>query len=428
MFSRPPIALLIIATVALLARVAVIAATPDFEPIFDAADYERHADSLADGAWFGDSQYAPGPSAFRPPLYPVALAAVQVVGGGWTAERLLGALFGVVSVVLIFLIAERLWDRRVAMVAGGIGAIFPPLVFLNASLLSEVLFVPLALAALLATLQYRTDPRYRWLVITGLLCGLAILTRTAGAPLVLALALGVWTMRPRFSRSALAAPAVLVLVTLLTLAPWVIRNAIVFDRWVGLSTAGGYALAGTYNAESRAKAEKPGQPFSPNVLETYRPVLRDRSLDEAESTGELNDRAIEFMRENPGYVAEAMAWNILRVLDVRADTSFEQRFATSQVQAGGVEELDSPVLFLGPLYAVLLTAAVGAAVLVLRPQLRIPLFVWAIPILLLLPAIAIYGLPRYRAPIDPFLVMLAAVALVAAIEPSSRSRRRPTRD
>ena len=420
--------MLVIAAVALMVRVAVVTATPDFEPIFDAGDYERHADSIADGDGFADSQYAPGPSAFRPPVYPLSLAAVQALGGGWTAERLLGALCGTIAVVLIFLIAERLWNRRVAIVASAIAAVFPPLVLLNVSLLSEVLFVPLALAALLATLQYRADPRYRWLVITGFLCGLAILTRTAGAPLVLALALGVWTLRPRFSRAALAAPAVLALVTLLTLAPWVIRNTLAFDRWVGLSTAGGYALAGTYNAESQAKAEKPGQPFSPNVLETYQPLLRDRSLDEAESTGELNDRGLDFMRENPVYVLQTMGWNFLRVLEVHAEADFEQRFATSQHQAAGIEELDSPLLFLGPLYAVLLMAVVGAAVVFRRAQWRVPLFVWAVPILLLLPAIAIYGLPRYRAPIDPFLVMLAAVALVAAVEPSSRSRGRPTRD
>lgn len=416
MRRRPPAALVAIVAVALIARVAAIAATPDFAPIFDAADYERHALSIAEGEGFGSSQYAPGPSAFRPPVYPAALAAVDVVGGDRTAKRLLGVIFGVVSVVLIFLIADRLWNRRTAIVAGGIAAVFPPLVFLNLSLLSEALFVPLALAAVLTTLEYRADGRWRWLVITGLLCGLAILTRTAGAPLALALALGVWTARPRFSRTALMAPAVLVLVAVLTLAPWVIRNTITFDRWVGLSTAGGYALAGTYNEESRARGSKPGQPFSPNVLRIYDPVLRDRSLDEAESTGELNDQAMAYIREHPGYVAETMAWNVLRVFEIHSEADFEQRFATSQMQAAGVEELNSPGLFLGSLYVVMLMALVGVGVLALRPRWRTPLFVWLTPILLLLPALAIYGLPRYRAPIDPFLVLLAAVAAVAAFE------------
>jgi hypothetical protein len=52
----------------------------------------------------------------------------------------------------------------------------------------EVLFVPLTLAAVLVALEYRQHARLRWVAIAGILCGLAILTRTAGLPIVLALA------------------------------------------------------------------------------------------------------------------------------------------------------------------------------------------------------------------------------------------------
>lgn len=417
MRARPPTALLVILAVALLVRVGVIVATPDFEPIFDAADYERHAISLADGDGFGPSQFAPGPTAFRPPLYPVALAVVQAVGGGWTAERLLGALLGVATVLLIYLLAARLFDRRAAIVAGGIAAVFPPLVLLNASLLSEALFLPLVLAAVLATLEYRDTRLMRWVVLAGVLSGLAILTRTTGVPVVLALALGAWITRPRFSRAGLAAPAVLVLAAVLTVTPWVIRNTAVFDRWVGLSTGSGYALAGTYSEESEAEASAPGQPFSPNQLDTYKPMFEARALDEAEFTSELNDDATEYIGDNPGYVVETVVWNVLRVLELRGDVAFDQRFATSQTQAAGLERLDSPVLFRGSIYLVLALALLGvAAQSGLLPARRAPLFVWAVPILLLLPALVIYGIPRYRAPIDPFLVMLAAVGAVAAFD------------
>ena len=37
-------------------------------------------------------------------------------------------------------------------------------------------------------------------------------------------ALGLWTVRPRFSRRALAAPALVVAATLLTLVPWTVRE------------------------------------------------------------------------------------------------------------------------------------------------------------------------------------------------------------
>jgi multiple sugar transport system permease protein len=45
-----------------------------------------------------------------------------------------------------------------------------------------------------------------------------------------------------------------------------------------------------------------------------------------------------------------------------------------------------------------------------------PAFLWSIPVLLVLPAIGLWGLSRYRAPVDPFLVMVAAVGIVALVE------------
>ncbi|HKP90199.1 MAG TPA: glycosyltransferase family 39 protein [Thermoleophilaceae bacterium] len=409
--SKPLLAIL---GVALLVRIAVMVATPDFVPIFDAGDFHRHAASIADGHGYPRPQLGTeGPTAFRPPGYPVALAVVQTLGGGLTAERVLGALLGVVTVLLVYLIAARVWGPRVATVAGWIAAVFPPLAFLSASLLSELLFLPLALAAVLAVLRYRDDARLRWAAAAGVLCGLAVLTRTNGLLLVAALAVGVWTGRPLLARASLRPPVVLALAAALTLAPWVVRNTIVFDRFVGLGTGAGYALSGTYSPESRARAQHPGQPFAPNELRSYRRALARRDLDEAELVGLLSDRATRYIRDHPGYVVETAAWNLLRVFDFERAGPFGTDLQALELEALGVGRLDSKVVWLGSLYLVLALALLGA-VAEARGARRAPVFVWLAPLLLLLPALAIYGLPRYRAPIDPFLVMLAAVGCVAA--------------
>src|SRR6266540_937570 len=195
MRGRPSTALLLILGLALLTRVAVIVATPDYQPQFDAADYDRHAVSIADGHGYPGPQSGDPtqPTAFRPPLYPVALAAVHLLGGGWTAGRVLGALLGVATVLLVFVISRRLWGPRIAVVTSAIVAVFPPLVILSATLLSESLFLPLMLGAVLVVLEYRDDRRLRWALLAGVLCGLAALTRTNGVLLVVAAGLGVWT-------------------------------------------------------------------------------------------------------------------------------------------------------------------------------------------------------------------------------------------
>src|SRR4051812_49467819 len=91
----------LILAVALAVRVGVIVATPHFRPIFDAAHYDRLGASIASGDGYPGQFLPPTPSAFRPPLYPLALAAVHLLGGGWTAGRVLGALLGTLTVLLV---------------------------------------------------------------------------------------------------------------------------------------------------------------------------------------------------------------------------------------------------------------------------------------------------------------------------------------
>jgi hypothetical protein len=85
--------------------------------------------------------------------------------------------------------------------------------------------------------------------VAGLLWGLTTLTRELALYLV-PIAL-VWMLRPREaaargglwpSRPRVAAAGVLALATVLTIAPWTIRNAIVFRAFIPVSTMGGLNL------------------------------------------------------------------------------------------------------------------------------------------------------------------------------------------
>src|SRR5206468_9363115 len=101
------------------------------------------------------------PSAYRPPGYPYLLALVyRIRGDSVGAGQVLSALLGTLAVMLLMLLAERLWDRRVAVAAGLIAAVYLPLIAVQArALLSESLFVPAMLAALLLTLRFFTSGR-----------------------------------------------------------------------------------------------------------------------------------------------------------------------------------------------------------------------------------------------------------------------------
>src|SRR5436190_674026 len=120
---------------------AQIGLTHDWMPLADPADYVRHAVSIAHGHGMAVSQVPHGgPSALRPPAYPYFLGSVFAASGdSWTAGRIASALLGVLTVALIGLIAQLLWGRRVAIAAAFIAAVYPPLVLLSGTLLSESL-------------------------------------------------------------------------------------------------------------------------------------------------------------------------------------------------------------------------------------------------------------------------------------------------
>src|SRR5688500_12703407 len=135
-----------IVVLAFVLRLAAVAGTWEAQPWGDPVDFHTPGLALAAAGPSPPTGYAEpgGASALRPPAYPYLLGAVyEVAGVKVNAGRLLGVLLGTLSVVLVYLIGLRLFGRREALAAAGLAAVFPPLVWLSAALLSEVLFVPL---------------------------------------------------------------------------------------------------------------------------------------------------------------------------------------------------------------------------------------------------------------------------------------------
>jgi 4-amino-4-deoxy-L-arabinose transferase-like glycosyltransferase len=424
--NRIPTRVWIVLAVALALRVLLVALTWHTHLTLDPSDFNRTAASIAHGHGYPPSNRAPGggPSAFRPPAYPFFLAAVYVVAGHTAPAlgRLAGAVLGVLSVALIGLIALRLWDRRVAMVALVIAAIGPPLIVLSTALISEALFVPLVLAAVLTALEARgRSRRLRWATATGVLAGLAALTRTNGLILLLPLALafvprGTWR-RPR----SWIAPATVLLAAALTIAPWTIRNALVFHAFIPVSDETGYTLAGTYNQVSRAdrrfpadwiEAEHGASPEYARILRTGR---RER-WNEPTYGSHLQAQALREIERHPGYTLKVAYWNAVRMFNV----------AEIRLARNNLHDTDIP---LAPALALMNSAplleilAIGG--LFERRVRRVPRWFWFVPILLLT-SLFVSGFIRFRAPIDPFLVLLASVFLVGLWESLNRLRRGAT--
>jgi 4-amino-4-deoxy-L-arabinose transferase-like glycosyltransferase len=396
--------------VALVVRLAVIGATSDYQPVQDPQDYDRIARSLAAGDGFPQSITAPagGESAFRPPGYPLFLAAVyEVTGRYWNMARVIQAFLGALTAGLVGLIAWQLWGRRlVALVALAIAAAYPPLVLSSTALISEAVFLPLMLAAIAATLHYRrAGAGPGWAALAGALLGAAILVRPVALLLVVPLAFGL-RLRPARWRHPLAAPAVMIAVCLAFVTPWIVRNAVVMDQ-LTMATEADYLLAGVYNPTARHDPDLPGAWRPVSLVPSLRPLLKDASLDESELSEKLRDRALDYLTDHPFYVLEAGFWNTLRLFDLSAGHGFAVRNYADVGQGRGAADWATYGF-----YGLAVVAILGAFTV---PARRAPAWVWAVPVLLVAGVVFLAGgYARYRLPVEPFVVLLAALALAAA--------------
>jgi 4-amino-4-deoxy-L-arabinose transferase-like glycosyltransferase len=211
----------------------------------DEREYSALARSVAAGRGF---TYEPGHQTGtaqqfgRAPGYPLFLALIGAPGAEATSTplrvKVAQSLVGAAVVWLIGRIASRARGAYAGIGAAFIAAVYPPLVWVSAYVLSETLFSLLALSAVcvLDVAMHRARTRRAGgagMLAAGLLTGLATLVRPVML-FFLPLAF-IWMLRRR--RPALA--VAFLAATLAVVLPWTARNYRVYDRFVLVASEGG---------------------------------------------------------------------------------------------------------------------------------------------------------------------------------------------
>lgn len=250
--TRTLIALGAIALLGLVVR-AYVVINPVEHPADDSRAYYALSKALYTEQSFGgpefrdSSDWSPG----APFLY---AAAYYATGGAREGTaRIVEALLGIATILVVFALGWRLGGRElgrwVGLFAAFAVAIYPPFIHTTGELMSEppaMLTLPAAILAFLWASD--REGTWSWLV-PGLLFGLTAMFRPeyllVGAAFVLLAAFREW--RRRGWQLGLAGAAVLLVALVLPILPWTIRNVVVLDRVVPISTGGGKALfVGTY--------------------------------------------------------------------------------------------------------------------------------------------------------------------------------------
>jgi 4-amino-4-deoxy-L-arabinose transferase-like glycosyltransferase len=381
-------------------RLAYVAVTPDYAIVHDARGYDEHAQSIARGEGFSE-RLTGQPTAFRPPGYSYLLGgAYRLFGAQAEADRIrvariLGAVLGTLGVALIGVLANRIWGRRIALTAMVLATLYVPSLFVATAIMTEQLFVVFMLAALAVALALKDSPHpYRLAVAAGLLAGLAVLTRPNGMILLAPLAFAAW-------RSSWRTAAILVAVAIVTVAPWTARNARELHAFVPVTTQLGWALAGTYNDDARNDRENPASWRALFHVAELRAIdRRHRGEPEAERERRWRAFGLEYIGEHPTYVAQVVYWNTRRLLDL-ASWDWSRHTASTVSVTPGWSDVGVVCFWL---FAVLALFA--------RRVREAPAYVWAVPLLMYVSVVLLASeTPRYRAALDPFLILLAALAL-----------------
>ncbi len=169
-----PIAFIL--AVSITVRLAHLLAGPMvIEP--EGAYYARVAENLAAGSgWVG--MYARGLQLIYPPLYPLLIAGVHILGPHVElAARLVSLLFGSLLVVPVLLISRFMYGQRVWYVAALITAIHPVLVGISTAVFSESTYLFLLFMGIFCAMVSARDLSCRSAIIAGALVGLAYMTR-----------------------------------------------------------------------------------------------------------------------------------------------------------------------------------------------------------------------------------------------------------
>jgi 4-amino-4-deoxy-L-arabinose transferase-like glycosyltransferase len=371
------------------------------------------AASIAKGNGFSSPfRVETGPTAWMAPVYPLLLAGVFRIFGTYTfgafvAAASLNILFSAFTCIPIFFAGKRVAGLGVGAGAAWLWAVFPNAIQIpSESMWDACLAALLAATILWATLALAESRRLRDWCAYGLLWGLALMTNpTLASLLPFLLAWMAWRSNkqphPIHIWTMLKRPLMVLAIAALCCVPWTIRNYRVFHHFIPLRSILGLQLAMGNNADAKDFWLGEGHPIH----------------DAAEREKYIEMGEIAYMQEKEEEAVDYIASHPRRELHL-----IRVRFVS--LWAGGATHPVRDFLLVHSLYfrGVLLFnifAAVGALAGIIALTWRRNPYAFPLALFPIIFPWAYYltlSLPRYRLPIDPAVMLLAAFAISSLLQ------------
>jgi 4-amino-4-deoxy-L-arabinose transferase-like glycosyltransferase len=358
------------------------------------------ARSIVSGHGFGNVFANTGPTAVLPPIYSYLLAALFKIFGIETKVSVIAALalnsvFSALTCVPVYSLSRQAFGPRVAKWAGWGWAFSPYGVYYGADWAWSTCLVTLELAWLFVFAWHlENSSRTRDWLLFGFVGGIAALTE----PVTLAVVplLGLWTLYRRYrqGQSWKISMFAAALAALGVMSPWFVRNYEVFHRFIPVRSGFGLEFYIGNNGYSQHWVNR-----------SLHPNHNDAELDEYERVGEMAymdhklQQGKDYVRSHPAW----FAWMTFRriVYMWTGYWSFDRAYLKD-------EPLDPPNIFVNTTMTIL--GLLGLWRVIQRDSFLAVRF--AI-LLLFFPLTYYFSHPEtyYFRPVDPLIVVLAAVAI-----------------
>ncbi|MCS6830627.1 MAG: hypothetical protein RMM08_01445 [Armatimonadota bacterium] len=335
------------------------------------------------------------PTAYRPPGYPLWLAAIRQLGGGVQAARVANYFLLAATVLLLFVLLRRLHSERAGAIAVLLVCCYPVLFYTAGTLYPQTLAGFLLVAFVYLTFAHLNLTR-------AMLAGTAMgwLTLTVPTMLfVLAAALPFIWRRP----AGWLLIAVMMLFTGVCVGAWAARNYLTFRAFVPFSTNSGVNLLLGNSPKATA--------WSGVSTDISAYAERARGMSEVQRDAFYRREALRFVTESKG---RALTLYLQKVLH---HFHYRNRLAT-RAEASPLRDL----LMLVTYYPLLVLGGLRLALHKKYPLSPLEGYLVALYLLEALVQAIFFTRIRFRLPFDLLLIAIDALFLSRLLEPYTTAR------
>ncbi len=238
------------------------------------------------------------PTDYRTPGYPAWLAIIYLIFKSFKPAIFIGAVIFAISAPLVYLIGKEIFSEKIAFISAILFAVEPWAIFQGGFLAAEQIAAPVFFLAIYLFCRYIKSEKSYYIYWASAFSGVAALIRPATIYFVLIFAFLAFIAELKFSiLKSFKTAALIILIFVAVLSPWLIRNKVVLNTWQMSSAASN----GVIYIESYILNKYLGKITDEPEWQKAEQILISRSYNSirnTENTKILADYAIEEIKSN----------------------------------------------------------------------------------------------------------------------------------